>query len=458
MKKNKKIFKLLLIVLVIFLVTGCETIDDLDFGKNCLRCEGDVFFPSYLVKFCANLYQFIQLMTPVILIIMGMVDLLKAVIASEEKQMITAKSALIKKFVAGIMIYLIFAIVSFAFKAVPDLLGSKGDVGKCISHFINGDFADVYCPERINGNGVSVADNETGYTPQEVVDNIKHIGTITECSAYDNDPNGCKNNMDSILCEYKNGLCRPQGYFDNEKKWHCYVCVSDPTGSRRRTYVDSLPGGGCQKWEIDSSLDGNAAGCKNDENMCWKCMEDNDGHAWHFIKSVTEPTEYNGTKVKSCSAVSTSKCENSESDETKNCWVCQKNDVKKYIYANSNPASDGFTCSVSLKSADINKCKNNEEQTIGKCWYCEYDEKTYKISVDKPTGDCRNDMWRESNLYNTSNCPTNGLKCYRCDDTNPSTYFVSDNIPSSVCSAGWEIDTYGISTCRALQNDPTWKP
>ena len=81
MKKHKRIFKILFIFLFIFMMTGCQSIDNLDFNQECLRCGDDVFFPMYLVKLIANLVQFVQLMVPVIIIITGMIELLKAVIA-----------------------------------------------------------------------------------------------------------------------------------------------------------------------------------------------------------------------------------------------------------------------------------------------------------------------------------------------------------------------------------------
>ena len=73
MKKHNKIFKILVMVMVIVLMTGCETIENVDFNERCVMCGDETFFPAYLVKLIANIIEFVKVMVPVIIIIMGMI-------------------------------------------------------------------------------------------------------------------------------------------------------------------------------------------------------------------------------------------------------------------------------------------------------------------------------------------------------------------------------------------------
>lgn len=83
--------------------------------------------------FCAktaNIWQIlghvvtiIKIVIPLILIILGMIDLGKAVIASDDKAISKAVSALVKRFIAAVVMFFIPTIVSAVFSAL-----SVGDV------------------------------------------------------------------------------------------------------------------------------------------------------------------------------------------------------------------------------------------------------------------------------------------------------------------------------------------
>lgn len=78
----------------------------------------------------ANIWQIlgyvvtvIKIVIPLILIILGMIDLGKAVISSDDKQISKSVSTLIKRFVAAVIMFFIPTIVSALFNAL-----SVGDV------------------------------------------------------------------------------------------------------------------------------------------------------------------------------------------------------------------------------------------------------------------------------------------------------------------------------------------
>lgn len=117
-------------------------------SRGCFVC-GDAYFPVGLSTLTRNVFNLIKILVPVIIIIMGMIDLLKAVIASDEKKMAEATPKLIRKLISGVMIFLIFSIVQFVFK---NLLSNNGlfseGMFNCINYFIAEEPYAIKCPER----------------------------------------------------------------------------------------------------------------------------------------------------------------------------------------------------------------------------------------------------------------------------------------------------------------------
>lgn len=138
----KKTNKLLIYTIIISLISTSV------FAQDCFVCGG-TYFPTGVATLVRNLYNLIKLLVPVVIIIVGMVDLLRAVMASDEKKMEESKSRLIKKLIAGVTIFLLFAIVQFVFK---NLLGHNGALSSsmfdCVTYFISEEPVSATCPTR----------------------------------------------------------------------------------------------------------------------------------------------------------------------------------------------------------------------------------------------------------------------------------------------------------------------
>ena len=149
MKKNKK----MLFIYTMFISLISTSV----FASGCFVCGG-AYFPVGLSTLIRNIFNLIKVLVPVIIIIMGMVDLLKAVIASDEKKMDEAKPKLIRKIISGVVIFLIFAIVQFVFGNL--LIGTgamKGSMLECVNYFINEEPSVQECPSRDDPNSVNKA-------------------------------------------------------------------------------------------------------------------------------------------------------------------------------------------------------------------------------------------------------------------------------------------------------------
>jgi len=196
--------------------------NNLNFGvteRKCFKC-GDTYFPIGLSTLTRNLFKLVKVLVPVVIIIMGMIDLLKAVMASDEKKMDEAKPKLLRKIISGVVIFLIFSIVQFVFS---NLLGKNGlfsnSMLECVNYFISKEPAVVSCPKRPEmgseptggsenngGSGNNGGHNSSGQTVSSSIYNA--------CAKYNNNfGDGSQCNADS-RCQWQSagpasGACLP---------------------------------------------------------------------------------------------------------------------------------------------------------------------------------------------------------------------------------------------------------
>ncbi len=99
-----------------------------------------------LLGFCAestNLWRVlgytvvvIKIVIPLILIILGMVDLGKAVVSSDEKAINKSVGSLIRRFIAAVVIFFVPTIISAIFDAL-DLIDNPSDYNVCVQCVTN---------------------------------------------------------------------------------------------------------------------------------------------------------------------------------------------------------------------------------------------------------------------------------------------------------------------------------
>ena len=105
-------------------------------------CMG-VEIPNILPNITSLIVNIIKIAVPIMLIIMGMLDLGKAVIASKDDEIKKAQSLFIKRIIAAALVFFIVAIVQLVFGILADADGSDGSIDKagiseCMNLFLNG--------------------------------------------------------------------------------------------------------------------------------------------------------------------------------------------------------------------------------------------------------------------------------------------------------------------------------
>ena len=109
----------------------CNT-DDLIY----VSCGSAFDIPSQvpsLISFAVNL---LKIATPIILIFVGIITLVKALAASKEDEIKKAQSSLVKKLIAGALVFFIISIVQLVTSIVADDAESQ-DLSTCLECFLN---------------------------------------------------------------------------------------------------------------------------------------------------------------------------------------------------------------------------------------------------------------------------------------------------------------------------------
>lgn len=102
-------------------------------GTACANLIG-TGIPGNIVSIIHYLYNGIQIIVPLLLIIFGMIDLAKAITAQKEDEIKKAQAGLLKKAVVAIIVFLVFSLVQF----VTNFAGAEAGVMDCVSNLIHG--------------------------------------------------------------------------------------------------------------------------------------------------------------------------------------------------------------------------------------------------------------------------------------------------------------------------------
>lgn len=94
---------------------------------------------SFIPELTSLIITLIKVGVPVVLVILGMIDLFKAMTAQKEDEIKKAQGLFIKRLVAGVLVFLVFIIVELVFNVLGDAIGDeKENVWQCAECFIGG--------------------------------------------------------------------------------------------------------------------------------------------------------------------------------------------------------------------------------------------------------------------------------------------------------------------------------
>ena len=112
-------------------------IDDVTCGAGNFHFAGT--FP-YMV---AMVILIIKIAVPILLIIFGMLDLGKAVVASKEDEIKKGQQILIKRAISAVIVFFVIQIVQIVIRFVAG--SNSSTVSQCLNCFVYGDIDDNSC-------------------------------------------------------------------------------------------------------------------------------------------------------------------------------------------------------------------------------------------------------------------------------------------------------------------------
>ena len=141
MKKRILIICLILLINVFFVdIISAETYNNytqgtvscgLDYDTNEFLISG---IPTALPKVISLAYTIIQIAVPVILVVLGTLDLFKGITASKEEDLKKGQKMFIKRLISAVLVFFVFVAVKFIVSFVAD--GNSSRIMNCAECFI----------------------------------------------------------------------------------------------------------------------------------------------------------------------------------------------------------------------------------------------------------------------------------------------------------------------------------
>lgn len=127
---RKKIIKTVLFAVMCFPIISVNAITK-------VSCGNVTGIPEKIPSLTSDIITILQIAVPIILIIVGSIDLLKGVTAQKEDEIKKGQQILIKRIIVAALIFFIVVIVKFVVSVVADNT-SANNIVECIDCFISG--------------------------------------------------------------------------------------------------------------------------------------------------------------------------------------------------------------------------------------------------------------------------------------------------------------------------------
>lgn len=114
-----------------------------DLTEKCFSCGGQEF-PYQLSVFCHTAVNVVKIVVPILLIILGVIDMVKATASQKEDEMKKAQTTFVKRLISALLVFFVVAIVQFLFNLLSTA-GFGGDFTDCLDTFINGNATECPC-------------------------------------------------------------------------------------------------------------------------------------------------------------------------------------------------------------------------------------------------------------------------------------------------------------------------
>ena len=145
-----------------------------------------------LVNFIHNIIVVIKIAVPVILVIFGMLDFAKGVMAGKEDEIKKGQQVFIKRLIAAAVVFLVVTLVQL----VMSLISSEDNsFWNCADQILNGTAGSTYEPTGVTGKSTTDNNNDnTNTNPSDTNNNDVNNSNNTNNNTNNNNSNNNTNN------------------------------------------------------------------------------------------------------------------------------------------------------------------------------------------------------------------------------------------------------------------------
>ena len=144
---KKKRFKLFMLFIALFMFIAVPNVyadeaDNRDFivTNKYVSCGNGIIkkMPSQIPDVTKRLYDLAMIATPLILIVMGTIDLVRGIMSGKEEDIKKGRETFIKRLIVGMLVFLIALIARFAVSVVAGSNSNYTRIIECMDCFLQG--------------------------------------------------------------------------------------------------------------------------------------------------------------------------------------------------------------------------------------------------------------------------------------------------------------------------------
>ena len=135
---KKKVLNIVLILLISFIFIDIVCAEPYNnYTSATVSCGDGILtdIPTLFPKVVSIIYTVMQIAIPVVLVIMGSLDLMKGITAGKEDEMKKGQQMFVKRLVVAVLIFVVVVIVKFLISVIAD---STDNIVECIDCFLSG--------------------------------------------------------------------------------------------------------------------------------------------------------------------------------------------------------------------------------------------------------------------------------------------------------------------------------
>lgn len=114
-------------------IEACESEKKSEPDDSITMCGTSIKMDSRIPKFVSNIYNLLKIVTPIVLILFGMLDFAKATMNSDASALNKAGKKFVNRLIAGAAVFFVFIIVQFSVQLLAQAgAGSTMDCANCL--------------------------------------------------------------------------------------------------------------------------------------------------------------------------------------------------------------------------------------------------------------------------------------------------------------------------------------